>query len=105
MPQLLLHNDQINTMEFVVEVLTRIVPHLSLAAATNIMLDAHKDGSSPILRVSEPEAVQYAKLLNNAGLSVSIERETDQAQTSPSALAEAGLVTGLVNRPPDIWFS
>ena len=42
--KVLLHNDPVNTMEYVVKTLRQVVPKLSEQDAINVMLDAHNRG-------------------------------------------------------------
>ena len=42
--KVLLHNDPVNTMDYVVEILRQVVPHLSEQDALNIMLETHNNG-------------------------------------------------------------
>ncbi|MEQ8958493.1 MAG: ATP-dependent Clp protease adaptor ClpS, partial [Coleofasciculus sp. C2-GNP5-27] len=42
--RVLLHNDDFNAMEFVVQVLLQTVPSLTQPQAVNIMMEAHNSG-------------------------------------------------------------
>ena len=42
--KVLLHNDPVNTMEYVVQTLRQVVPKLSEQDAINVMLEAHNSG-------------------------------------------------------------
>ena len=42
--KVLLHNDPVNTMDYVVESLRQVVPQLSEQDALNIMLETHNNG-------------------------------------------------------------
>ena len=42
--KVLLHNDPVNTMDYVVQTLRQVVPQLSEQDALNIMLETHNNG-------------------------------------------------------------
>ena len=42
--KVLLHNDPVNTMDYVVDILRQVVPQLSEQDALNIMLETHNNG-------------------------------------------------------------
>ena len=42
--KVLLHNDPVNTMDYVVDTLRQVVPQLSEQDALNIMLETHNNG-------------------------------------------------------------
>ena len=50
--KVLLHNDPVNTMDYVVETLRQVVPQLSEQDALNIMLETHNNGIGLVITLS-----------------------------------------------------
>lgn len=69
----LLHNDEVNEMGFVVESLCRFA-RLSLPAATRCTMEAHKKGLSLVLSTHREHAELVAEQLTSLRLTVTIER-------------------------------
>jgi len=68
----LLHNDDVNDMGFVVESLCRFA-RLSLPAATRCTMEAHKKGLSLVLATHREHAELVAEQLTSLRLTVTIE--------------------------------
>ena len=73
--KVLLHNDPVNTMEFVVVTLRQVVPQLSDQDALSIMLEAHNTGVGLVIVCDLEPAEFYSETLNSKGLTSSIEKE------------------------------
>jgi ATP-dependent Clp protease adaptor protein ClpS len=71
----LLHNDEFNSMEYVVESLMKVVPSLSMPQAVNIMMQAHVGGVAVVIICAQEHAEFYCEGLNGKGLTSSIEPE------------------------------
>ncbi|MFZ9880167.1 MAG: ATP-dependent Clp protease adaptor ClpS [Phycisphaerales bacterium] len=69
----LLHNDQVNDMGFVIESLCRFA-RLSVPAATRCTMEAHKKGLSLVVATHREHAELIAEQLTSLKLTVSIER-------------------------------
>jgi len=50
--KVLLHNDPVNTMDYVVDILRQVVPQLSEQDALNIMLETHNNGIGLVIHVT-----------------------------------------------------
>ena len=74
--RVVLHNDDVNTMEYVVSVLLRSIPGLSPEAAVSIMLEAHTSGRATVVVCPLEQAELYRDRLESAGLTSTIERAT-----------------------------
>ncbi len=74
--KVLLHNDPVNTMEYVVTTLRQIVPQLSEQDAIAVMLEAHNTGIGLVIVCDLEPAEFYAERLNSKGLTSSIEKES-----------------------------
>lgn len=72
--KLLLHNDDVNVMEHVVQAITRITP-LSLKAAERKMLEAHFHGTSLLLVTHLERAELYVQQFASVNLHTTIEPE------------------------------
>tara|TARA_B100000073_G_C23741117_1_gene573734 strand:- start:3758 stop:4069 length:312 start_codon:yes stop_codon:yes gene_type:complete len=73
--KVLLHNDPINSMEYVTVALREVVPQLSEQDAISIMLEAHNKGVGLVIICDLEPAEFYAESLRAKGLSSSIEKE------------------------------
>lgn len=71
--RVLLHNDDFNPMEYVVQTLMQTVPSLTQPQAVNIMMEAHNNGLGLVIVCALEHAEFYSETLNNHGLSSTIE--------------------------------
>ncbi|KAL5222969.1 hypothetical protein ABZP36_027682 [Zizania latifolia] len=71
--RLLLHNDNYNRREYVVQVLMKVIPGMTLDNAVNIMQEAHVNGLSVVIICSQSEAEEHCTSLRGNGLRSSIE--------------------------------
>ncbi len=73
--KVLLHNDPVNTMDYVVETLRHVVPQLSEQDALNIMLETHNNGIGLVIVCDLEPAEFYSESLKAKGLTSTIELE------------------------------
>lgn len=73
--RVLLHNDDFNSMEYVVQVLMKTVPSLTQPQAVNIMMEAHATGIALVITCAQEHAEFYSETLKNHGLTSTIEPE------------------------------
>ncbi len=73
--RVLLHNDDTNPMEYVVQTLITTVPSLSQPQAVSIMMEAHTNGLALVITCAQEHAEFYSETLKNHGLSSTIEPE------------------------------
>ncbi len=73
--KVLLHNDPVNTMDYVVETLRQVVPQLSEQDALKIMLDTHNNGVGLVIICDLEPAEFYSESLKAKGLTSTIELE------------------------------
>ncbi len=73
--KVLLHNDPVNSMEYVTVVLREVVPQLSEQDAISIMLEAHNTGVGLVIVCDLEPAEFYSESLKSKGISSSIEKE------------------------------
>ncbi len=71
--RVVLHNDDHNTMEHVVESLVRCVPSLTVEAAAAIMFEAHNEGKATVIECPRETAEHYREALESCGLTATIE--------------------------------
>lgn len=71
--RVILHNDDHNTMEHVVESLVRCIPSLTLEAAAAIMFEAHNEGQATVIECPKEAAEHYREALEGCGLTATIE--------------------------------
>ena len=74
--KVLLHNDPVNTMEYVVNTLRQVVPQLSEQDALAVMLEAHNTGVGLVIVCDIEPAEFYCETLKAKGLTSSIEPES-----------------------------
>ena len=73
--KVLLHNDPVNSMEYVTVSLREVVPQLSEQDAIAIMLEAHNNGIGLVIVCDLEPAEFYCESLKSKGISSSIEKE------------------------------
>ena len=73
--KVLLHNDPVNSMEYVTLSLREVVPQLSEQDAIAIMLEAHNNGVGLVIVCDLEPAEFYSESLKSKGISSSIEKE------------------------------
>ena len=73
--KVLLHNDPVNSMEYVTVSLRQVVPQLSEQDAIAIMLEAHNNGVGLVIVCDLEPAEFYSESLKSKGISSSIEKE------------------------------
>ncbi len=71
--RVLLHNDDFNSMEHVVETLLKTVPSLTQPQAVDIMMEAHTNGLALVITCALEHAEFYCESLKAAGLTSTIE--------------------------------
>ena len=69
----ILHNDDVNTMQHVVESLMRCVSDLTHEEAAEIMLEAHQSGQARVIVAPHAEAARYRNCLESRSLTATIE--------------------------------
>ena len=74
--KVLLHNDPVNTMDYVVDTLRQVVPQLSEQDALNIMLETHNNGVGLVITCDLEPAEFYSESLKSKGLTSTIELES-----------------------------
>ena len=70
--KVLLHNDELHSMEFVVQTLVKCVPEMTVDIATMVMLEAHNTGRGiiticPYARMSPTGASDCTRAIRGAG--------------------------------------
>ncbi|MEA5576869.1 ATP-dependent Clp protease adapter ClpS [Anabaena sp. UHCC 0451] len=71
--RVLLHNDDYNSMEYVVQVLMTTVPSITQPQAVSIMMEAHSNGLALVIACALEPAEFYCETLKSHGLSSTIE--------------------------------
>ncbi len=71
--RVLLHNDEFNSMEYVVQTLMQTVPSLTQPQAVSIMMEAHTNGIALVITCALEHAEFYSETLKNFGLISTIE--------------------------------
>ena len=73
--KVLLHNDPVNSMEYVTITLREVVPQLSEQDAIAVMLEAHNNGIGLVIVCDLEPAEFYSESLKSKGISSSIEKD------------------------------
>lgn len=71
--RVVLHNDDHNSMDYVVRSLMKAVPSLGRDDATRIMTEAHNHGQATVIVCTKEEAEMYRDRLESFGLTATIE--------------------------------
>ncbi|XP_042378797.1 ATP-dependent Clp protease adapter protein CLPS1, chloroplastic-like isoform X3 [Zingiber officinale] len=71
--RVILHNDNYNKREYVVQVLMKVIPGMTLDIAVNIMQEAHHNGLAVVIICSQADAEEHCMKLRGNGLHSSIE--------------------------------
>ncbi len=69
----ILHNDWDNSMPRVVIILKKVIPGMTIAKATRIMIEAHTSGQALVKSCHKELAELYEERLQGEGLAASIE--------------------------------
>lgn len=73
--RVLLHNDDYNSMEYVVESLMQVVSGLTQPQAVDIMMAAHNSGCALVITCVQEHAEFYCEGLKSKGLASTMEPE------------------------------
>ena len=71
--RVLLHNDDFNSMEHVVQTLMKTVAGMTQPQAVDIMMEAHTNGIALVITCALEHAEFYSETLRNHGLTSTIE--------------------------------
>lgn len=71
--RVLLHNDDFNSMEYVVQTLMQTVPSVTQPQAVSIMMEAHTNGMALVITCAQEHAEFYCETLKTHGLTSTIE--------------------------------
>ncbi len=71
--RVLLHNDDFNSMEYVVQTIMKTVAGITQPQAVNIMMEAHNSGVALVITCALEHAEFYCETLKNHGLTSTIE--------------------------------
>ncbi|OKH18602.1 ATP-dependent Clp protease adapter ClpS [[Limnothrix rosea] IAM M-220] len=71
--RVLLHNDDFNSMEHVVQTLIQTVAGITQPQAVSIMMEAHTNGLALVITCVQEHAEFYCETLKSHGLSSTIE--------------------------------
>ncbi len=73
--KVLLHNDPVNSMDYVVITLRQVLPQLSEQDAISVMLETHNTGVGLVITCDLEPAEFYCESLKSKGLTSTIEPE------------------------------
>ena len=73
--KVLLHNDDFNSMEYVVETLMKTVGGMTQPQAKSIMMETHQTGVGLVITCALEHAEFYCETLRNHGLTSTIEAD------------------------------
>ncbi|KAL8111097.1 ATP-dependent Clp protease adapter protein CLPS1, chloroplastic-like [Apium graveolens] len=71
--RVMLHNDNYNKREYVVQVLMKVIPGMTVDNAVNIMQEAHHNGLAVVIICDQVDAEDHCMQLRGNGLQSSIE--------------------------------
>lgn len=73
MYRVLLHNDNYNRREYVVQVLLKVVEGYTVDDAVNVMHEAHMNGLAMVTQCAQEDAEKYCEGMRNSGLISTVE--------------------------------
>mmetsp|Transcript_3030 Transcript_3030/g.10917 ORF Transcript_3030/g.10917 Transcript_3030/m.10917 type:complete len:181 (+) Transcript_3030:99-641(+) len=71
--RVMLHNDDVNRREYVVQVLLKVIDGLTVDDAVNVMQEAHVNGLACVIQCGQEQAENYCEQLRSNGLISTIE--------------------------------
>ena len=71
--EVILYNDDVNSMQHEVQSIMRCVPELSHEEAAEVMLEAHRSGQARVIVAPHEQAARYRNCLESHGLTATIE--------------------------------
>ncbi|KAE8666081.1 ATP-dependent Clp protease adapter protein ClpS [Hibiscus syriacus] len=71
--RVILHNDNFNRRKYVVQLLMKVIPGMTLDSAVNIMQEAHYNGMAKVIICAQADAEEHCMQLRGNGLLSSIE--------------------------------
>ncbi|KAF9592021.1 hypothetical protein IFM89_011604 [Coptis chinensis] len=71
--RVMLHNDNYNKREYVVQVLMKVIPGMTVDIAVNVMQEAHINGLAVVIICAQADAEEHCTQLRGNGLLSSIE--------------------------------
>jgi len=71
--RVILHNDDTNSMDHVVNTLLRVIPRLTTESAHEIMMEAHATGAALVIVCALEHAEFYRDGLRSGGLGATLE--------------------------------
>uniref|UniRef100_A0A7N0VFY2 Adaptor protein ClpS core domain-containing protein n=2 Tax=Kalanchoe fedtschenkoi TaxID=63787 RepID=A0A7N0VFY2_KALFE len=71
--RVMLHNDNYNKREYVVQVLMKVIPGMTVDIAVNVMQEAHVNGLAMVIICAQNDAEDHCMQLRGNGLLSSIE--------------------------------
>ncbi|KAL8167238.1 hypothetical protein V2J09_008737 [Rumex salicifolius] len=71
--RVMLHNDNFNKREYVVQVLMKVIPGMTVDIAVNVMQEAHINGLAVVIICAQSDAEDHCTQLRGNGLLSSIE--------------------------------
>lgn len=71
--KVVLHNDDYNPMEHVVEALIKVIPRMAEQRAISIMIEAHTNGKAVVTKCHKELAELYQEGLKAEGLKATVE--------------------------------
>ncbi|KAB2633700.1 hypothetical protein D8674_029947 [Pyrus ussuriensis x Pyrus communis] len=75
--RVMLHNDNYNKREYVVQVLMKVIPGMTVDIAVNVMQEAHHNGLAVVIVCAQVDAEDHCMQLRGNGLLSSVEPAGD----------------------------